>query len=96
MKRNKILVILITNSLLLLLLGLQYQLWWGVGGVLEWRELQQKVSDRQIELQQLQRRNAILSSEINDLKYGLDAIEEHARMDFGLIKNNEKFFQVIE
>jgi len=87
---------LITNSLLLLLFGLQYQFWWGVGGVLEWWELQQKVAERQAELQQLQRRNAILSSEINDLKYSLDAIEEHARMDFGLIKNNEKFFQVIE
>jgi cell division protein FtsB len=87
---------LITNSLLLLLLGLQYQLWWGVGGIIEWRELQHKVADRQTELQQLQHRNATLSSEINDLKYGLDAIEERARMDFGLIKNNENFFQVIE
>jgi len=93
MKRNKLLTILITNSLLLLLLGLQYQLWWGV---LEWRELQQKVTDRQTEMTHLQIRNAILAFEINDLKYGLDAIEERARMDFGLIKNNERFFQVIE
>lgn len=96
MKRNKLLTILITNSLLLLLLGLQYQLWWGEGSVLEWRELRQKITDRQTDITHLQIRNAKLASEINDLKYGLDAIEERARMDFGLIKNNERFFQVIE
>lgn len=96
MKPNNLLTILITNGLLLLLLGLQYQLWWGVGGILEWRALQQKISAHQAKIQQLQRRNAMLSSEVNDLKYGLEAIEERARLDFGLIKHNEKFFQVVE
>ncbi|MEY3219335.1 MAG: hypothetical protein RIT27_692 [Pseudomonadota bacterium] len=96
MKRNKILKILITNGLLVLLLGLQYQLWWGAGGVFEWRELRQQTLERQYEIAVLETRNATLTAEVNDLKYGLETIEERARLDFGLIKNNERFYQVIE
>jgi len=96
MKRNKILNILITNGLLVVLLGLQYQLWWGAGGIFEWQQLRQKTLERQMEITVLQTRNAMLAAEVADLKYGLETIEERARLDFGLIKNNERFYQVIE
>lgn len=96
MKRNKISNILITSGLLVLLLGLQYQLWWSAGGLIEWQQLQQKTVERQLEIATLQTRNAMLAAEVADLKYGLETIEERARFNFGFIKNNERFYQVIE
>ena len=41
-------------------------------------------------------RNAVLAAEVQDLKQGLEAIEERARSELGMIKQNEIFFQVIE
>lgn len=40
--------------------------------------------------------NARLRADINDLKTGLVATEEHARVMLGLIKPNEIFVQVLE
>lgn len=57
--------------------------------------------DRQLEAQRAQNaervmRNTALNAEVLDLKTGLDAIEERARTELGMIKPNEIFFQVLE
>ena len=81
-------------SLLALLVLLQYPLWLGKGGWLKvWdvdRQLQeQKEGNRKLEL-----RNAGLDAEVRDLKQGYDAIEERARFELGMIRQDEVFVQV--
>jgi len=83
--------------LLLVLLGiLQYQLWVGDGGLLDLWELHQDVEALKQENERLQERNAALNAEVLDLKQGLDAIEEHAREDLGMVKEGETFYQIVE
>jgi len=83
--------------LLLLLLGyLQYKLWFGEGSLQEVRELQQAVEQQREENLQLRERNDALDAEVRDLQQGLDAIEEHAREDLGMVKEGETFYQVVE
>ena len=80
----------------LLIVVLQYPMWLGKGGWLQVRE-----SDRQLAVQRetnakLKARNDALDAEVRDLKQGLEAIEEHARLDLGMIKKDEIFYQVVE
>jgi cell division protein FtsB len=76
------------------LLGLQYQYWWGENGHIERTKLltqieeQQRLNDNKIAA------NNLLRTDVYDLKNGLEAVEEHARLDLGLIKPNETFVQV--
>ncbi|HKE41622.1 MAG TPA: cell division protein FtsB [Casimicrobiaceae bacterium] len=78
----------------LLIIGLQYPMWLGKGGWLRVREL-----DRQIEAQSrfnadLKARNAALDADVRDLKQGYEAIEERARSELGMIRQDEVFFQL--
>lgn len=82
--------------LVALLFGLQYAYWWGKGGRGELRELQTQIAQQQDEIQRLQDRNATLTAEVADLKQGLEAIEELARSEMGMIKADEEFFRVVE
>lgn len=82
--------------LLVLLLALQAKLWLGEGGLLELRELRGSVAERSEQLEQLKLRNQRLTAEVVDLKQGLDAIEERARTELGMIGENEVFYLVVE
>lgn len=82
--------------LLVLLIYLQYRLWLGDGGLLEVWDLHQEVEARREENERLRERNESLNAEVLDLKQGLDAIEEHAREDLGMVKEGETFYQVVE
>ena len=82
--------------LLLLLVYLQYRLWFGEGSLMDVWELSREVESQQQENEQLQERNAALDAEVQDLKQGLDAIEEHAREDLGMVKEGETFYQIVE
>ena len=82
--------------LLVLLIWLQYKIWLQDGGVPEVLQLQQEVEQVKGEVQTLQERNASLDAEVKDLKKGLDAIEERARSEMGMIKKGEVYYQVIE
>ena len=44
----------------------------------------------------MEERNQVLAAEVQDLKSGLDAIEERARSELGMIKQDETFIQIIE
>ena len=79
-----------------LLLILQYTLWFGNGGLLRLWQLNAKVEEQKVENEKLTERNRALEAEVLDLKQGLEAIEERARSDLGMIKKDETFFQVIE
>lgn len=81
---------------LVLLLLLQYSLWLGNGGLLRVWQLNQAVEEQKTENTRLKERNKALEAEVRDLKKGLEAIEERARTDLGMIKKDETFFQVVE
>ena len=79
-----------------LFLLLQYPLWFGKGGWLRAWDLDRQVSAQNKVNDDLKRRNAGLEAEVKDLKNGLEAIEERARFELGMVKENEVFFQVLE
>ena len=87
---------IIAFVLLVLLIWLQYKIWLQDGGIPEVIQLQQEVEEVKTEVQQLQERNSSLDAEVKDLKKGLDAIEERARSEMGMIKEGEVYYQVIE
>jgi cell division protein FtsB len=79
-----------------LIVLIQYPLWLGKGGWLRVWEV-----DRQLEAQrgrngERQARNRSLEAEVLDLKQGVDALEERARYELGMIKSDEVFFQIVE
>lgn len=86
----------IATILFSLLLVLQYTLWFGNGGLLRVWQLNSMVDKQEVENEQLVERNRALEAEVIDLKQGLEAIEERARSDLGMIKKDETFFQVVE
>lgn len=87
---------LIVAILLVLLIWLQYRLWLGDGGIPEVLELEQEIDTVQSEVNTLQERNKALNAEVMDLKKGIEAIEERARSEMGMIKKDEIYYQVIE
>lgn len=83
--------------LLLLLVGLQYRLWVGDGSLAETRALQEEVDTQRTEIEQLRARNQVLEAEVLDLQDGgLEALEERARNELGMIKEGELFLQILE
>jgi cell division protein FtsB len=83
-----------TLALVVLIALLQYPLWLGKGGWIRvWDYERQLQAQRQVN-QKLEQRNAGLDAEVRDLKSGLDAIEERARYELGMIKEGEIFVQV--
>jgi len=84
------------SILIVLLLILQYKLWFGDGNMREVWKLQAAIEEQKKENEKLRERNAALEAEVQDLKQGLEAIEERARSELGMIKKGETFYQIIE
>jgi len=86
----------VTVILFTMLLLLQYRLWIGNGSLTEVHHLQQEKQAVLQENESLKERNDSLAAEVLDLKQGLDAIEERARSEMGMIKKDETFFQLVD
>ncbi len=82
--------------LIVLLVGLQYRLWWGEGGRLELQRLQQQAEDYERENRVLRERNAALAQQVLDLKAGQAVLEQRAREELGLTRDDELFYQFVE
>jgi cell division protein FtsB len=82
--------------LLILLAWLQFTFWFGQGSVSSLIRLKRQVAEQKVIDEQLTQRNQVLMAEVEDLKSGHDAVEEHARDDLGMIKQNEKFYQIVK
>jgi len=83
-------------ALLLLLTIMLWMHWFGDGGSNDFKE-KQILYELQLEKnKELQERNEKLMAEVEDLKNGLEAMEERARSELGLIKPGETFIQVID
>lgn len=87
------LIILCLTALLVLI---QYPLWLGKGGWLRVWDLDKQVQQAQKKNDELKARNAKLESEVADLKQGTGSVEERARYELGMIKQNEVFIQVLD
>jgi len=87
---------LILLSLTALLLLVQFPLWLGKGGWLKVWDLDQQVFAAQRKNDELRARNSKLASEVQDLKEGTGAVEERARYELGMIKDNEIFVQILD
>ncbi|MGH8279874.1 MAG: cell division protein FtsB [Gammaproteobacteria bacterium] len=81
--------------LILLLLLLQHDLWFGEGNMHDASKLQQQVAVQQAQNSQLTQRNQELAAQVHDLKQGKAAVEEQARSDLGMIKQGETFYQIV-
>ena len=79
-----------------LILVLQYQLWLGEDSVRALNMLEQDVADQRAINQELEQRNERLEIEVLDLKNGLEAVEERARSELGLIAEGETFYMIID
>jgi cell division protein FtsB len=82
-------------GLLILLVLLQYRLWFGDGGMREVGQLRAQIETQRQENESLRERNRTLAAEVQDLKKGTIAIEERARTDLGMIGKSETFYQVV-
>ena len=82
--------------LVLLLVFLQYRLWFGEGGLEEISRLEQRVQEQGEINQALRQRNRELELEVLELQQGLEGIEERARSELGMIKEGEVFYQALE
>ena len=85
----------LTLSLAALVILIQYPLWLGKGGWLRVWEVDQQIQAQRVTNEKLRARNAALDAEVRDLKQGVEAIEERARSELGMVRQDEVFFQVL-
>ena len=86
---------ILIGVLIVILIGLQYKLWFGDGSLSEVVQLSRELDIQKEKLRLLEERNKILEAQVLDLQNGLDAFEEKARNDLGMIKEGETFIQLI-
>ena len=80
--------------LVALLVILQGQLWLGRGGVPTVAELERELAQQKATNEEARRKIEQLSAEVNDLKEGLNMVEERARHELGMVKPNEIYVQI--
>ncbi|ADU98854.1 cell division protein FtsB [Alicycliphilus denitrificans] len=81
--------------LLLLLVAIHAQLWAGRGSVGNVQDLRQQIAAQQAANAQARLANERLAAEVNDLKGGLEMVEEKARGELGMVKQGEIYVQVV-
>ena len=87
---------LLTLILVVLIAALQYPLWLGKGSWLRVWDLSRQIEKQKEANDKLKARNDSLDAEVRDLKQGYAAIEERARSELGMVKQDEVFYQVMQ
>ncbi|TLY61245.1 MAG: cell division protein FtsB [Gammaproteobacteria bacterium] len=85
----------LVTALFAVVVVLQYRIWLSEDGVRELDRLQRAVAVQRVANERLAERNQQLAAEVRDLKTGMEALEERARSDLGMIGGNETFYQVV-
>ena len=85
----------VTLILVTLFFLLQYRLWFGKNSIPDYVTINQQVVEQQEYIASLKQRNSLLIADVNDLKIGVEAMEERARNELGLIKQGETFFRIL-
>jgi cell division protein FtsB len=83
-------------ALVALIVLIQYPLWFGKGSWMRVWDVDRQIKTQRDKNAKLQTRNVVLEAEVRDLKQGFEAVEERARSELGMIKQDEVFFQVLE
>ena len=86
----------LTLIFVILIASLQYPLWLGKGSWLRVWDLSRQIAEQKDKNKLLKARNDTLDAEVRDLKQGYAAIEERARSELGMIKQDEVFYQVLQ
>ena len=81
--------------LILLLLAMQYKLWFDSGGLQQMENLRHDIAIHKLQDQELAKQNDQLRAEVKDLKQGVDAAQERARTELGMVKQNEEYYQIV-
>lgn len=84
------------HTLIALIIAIQYPLWIGKGSWLRVWDVNQQLTEQKNKNTKLAQRNAGLDADVRDLKEGLVAVEERARVELGMIKPNETYYQILE
>jgi cell division protein FtsB len=87
---------LLALAFVALIAAIQYPLWLGKGGWLRTWDLDRQLAAQRTHNAQLQARNDALEAEVLDLKSGYEAIEERARFELGMIRQDEAWFQFVK
>lgn len=87
----RILLVILVFALVML----QAKLWLGEGGYRDVQRLRERVAEQDRENAVLRERNEQLRAEVEDLREGLDAVEERARSELGMIQEDEEFYLVV-
>jgi cell division protein FtsB len=82
--------------LIVLMAVLLSKLWFGQGNWRQVEDLRAQVAAQKKENDELLRRNKALAAEVKDLKSGVEAVEERARNEMGMIKPGETFYRVVD
>ena len=82
----------ITLLLVVFIMLLQYRLWFGKNSVPDYLALESEVQRQIVDNDKLKQRNKLLYADTDDLKSGVEAIEERARNELGMIKEGETSF----
>lgn len=85
---------IVSAMLLVFLVLLQYRLWFGKNSVPDYFALENEVARQQSDNDTFRQRNKLLYADTDDLKSGVEAIEERARNELGMIKHGETFFRI--
>jgi cell division protein FtsB len=80
--------------LVAIIVALQYPMWLGKGGWVQVREYDRQLAEQRAENAKLKARNDALDADVRDLKTGYEAIEERARAELGMIRQDEVLFQL--
>jgi len=83
-------------TLATLVVLIQYPLWLGKGGWLRVWDIERQLQSQKAKNAAVQTRNDALDAEVRDLKRSLDAVEERARVELGMVRQDEVFFQIID
>lgn len=90
------LIVRLVNVILILLFALlQYRFWFGHNGLQFYKENRDEVSELRQGNEELLKRNELLAADVTDLKVGLEGIEERARNELGMIRDNETFYRIV-
>jgi cell division protein FtsB len=82
--------------LAVLIVLIQYPLWLGKGGWVRAWDIDRQLAAQKAHNDRLQARNGALEAEVRDLKQGSEAIEERARFELGMVRQDEVFVQIVE
>ncbi len=85
---------LLIPVLIVVFVVLQYRLWVGEGSLAEVASMERDIETQQQAIEEMKKRNMAMQAEIDSFKKDLDAVEERARSDLGMIREGETYFQI--